>query len=150
MRKRNFLPDPDGILLIDKPCEWTSHDIVAKVRNHFQLNKVGHGGTLDPNATGLVVLLIGRGTRVSARVMGGDKTYEGEMILSSVQSNANVAIASEKFLFSVADESVAKQMEQIQGKNVVVHYREKKGTLPWRGDSPYIVDSVKVADVSGY
>ncbi|HCE59162.1 MAG TPA: hypothetical protein DER09_15345 [Prolixibacteraceae bacterium] len=77
------------------------------------------------------------------------KTYEGEMILSSVQSNANVAIASEKFLFSVADESVAKQMEQIQGKNVVVHYREKKGTLPWRGDSPYIVDSVKVADVSG-
>lgn len=77
------------------------------------------------------------------------KTYEGEMILSSVQSNANVAIASEKFLFSVADESVAKQMEQIQGRNVVVHYREKKGTLPWRGDSPYIVDSVKVSDVSG-
>ena len=71
------------------------------------------------------------------------------MILSSVQSNANVAIASEKFLFSVADESVAKQMEQIQGRNVVVHYREKKGTLPWRGDSPYIVDSVKVSDVSG-
>lgn len=77
------------------------------------------------------------------------KTYEGEMILSSVQSNTNVAIASEKFLFSVADKAVAKQLEQIQGKNVVVHYREKKGTLPWRGESPYIVDSVKVADVSG-
>ncbi|MGE0019000.1 MAG: hypothetical protein AB7S72_04990 [Draconibacterium sp.] len=75
------------------------------------------------------------------------KTYEGEMILSSVQSNANVAIASEKFLFSVAAEEVAKQMEQIQGKHVVVHYREKKGTLPWRGDSRYIVDSVRVADV---
>ncbi len=77
------------------------------------------------------------------------KTYEGEMILSSVQSNANVAIASEKFLFSVADEAVAKLMEQIQGKNVVVHYREKKGTLPWRGESRYIVDSVRVADVAG-
>lgn len=77
------------------------------------------------------------------------KTYEGEMILSSVQSNANVAIASEKFLFSVSQEEVAKQMEQIQGKNVVVHYREKKGTLPWRGESRYIVDSVKVSDVSG-
>ena len=77
------------------------------------------------------------------------KTYEGEMILSSVQSNANVAIASEKFLFSVEEEVVAKQMEQIQGRQVVVHYREKKGTLPWRGESRYIVDSVKVADVSG-
>lgn len=81
MKKRNFMPDPDGLLLLDKPCEWTSHDLVAKVRNHFQLNKVGHGGTLDPNATGLVVLLIGRGTRLSAKVMGGDKTYEGEILL---------------------------------------------------------------------
>jgi len=77
------------------------------------------------------------------------KTYEGEMILSSVQSSANVAIASEKFLFSVSGDDVAKQMEQIQGKHVVVHYREKKGTLPWRGDSRYIVDSVRVADVAG-
>lgn len=77
------------------------------------------------------------------------KTYEGEMILSSVQSSTNVAIASEKFIFSVAGEEVAKQMEQIQGKHVVVHYREKKGTLPWRGDSRYIVDSVRVADVAG-
>ena len=77
------------------------------------------------------------------------KTYEGEMILSSVQSNANVAIASEKFLFSVADEAVAKQMEQIQGKNVVVHYHEKNGVLPWVGESKYIVDSVRVADVGG-
>lgn len=77
------------------------------------------------------------------------KTYEGEMILSSVQSSSNVAIASEKFIFSVAGDEVAKQMEQIQGKHVVVHYREKKGTLPWRGDSRYIVDSVRVADVAG-
>ncbi len=77
------------------------------------------------------------------------KTYEGEMILSSVQSNANVAIASEKFLFSVSDKVVAKQMEQIQGKQVVVHYKEKNGALPWIGDSYYIVDSVRVTEVSG-
>ncbi len=77
------------------------------------------------------------------------KTYEGEMILSSVQSSANVALASEKFLFSVADEAVAKQMEQIQGKHVVVHYKEKNGALPWQGESYYIVDSVRVADVAG-
>jgi hypothetical protein len=77
------------------------------------------------------------------------KTYEGEMILSSVQSNANVAIASEKFLFSVADDMVARQMEQIQGKHVVVHYKEKNGALPWIGESYYIVDSVRVSDISG-
>lgn len=77
------------------------------------------------------------------------KTYEGEIILSSVQSNANVAIASEKFLFSVEDKAVANQMERNQGKHVVVHYKEKNGTLPWRGDSHYIVDSVRVDNVAG-
>ena len=70
------------------------------------------------------------------------KTYEGELIMSSVQSNTNVAIASEKFLFSVTDESVARKIERMQGEQVVVHYTEKKGKLPWRGDSPYVVDSI--------
>ena len=81
-RSRNRQPDPfDGLLLVDKPTEWTSHDVVAKVRNHFKLNKVGHGGTLDPLATGLLVLLIGKGTKLSNQIMGGDKTYEGTICL---------------------------------------------------------------------
>ncbi len=76
-RKRRA-PDPyDGILLVDKPTGWTSHDVVAKIRNHFKFSKVGHGGTLDPLATGLLVLLIGKGTKLSDRIMGGDKVYEG-------------------------------------------------------------------------
>jgi len=74
------------------------------------------------------------------------KTYEGEMILSSVQSNTNVAIASEKFLFCVANVDVALQLEKLQGKNVVVHYTEKNNTLPWRGESKYIVNSVKISE----
>jgi tRNA pseudouridine55 synthase len=117
MRKRNFLPDPDGILLIDKPKEWTSHDIVAKVRNHFQLNKVGHGGTLDPNATGLVVLLIGRGTRVSAKVMGGDKTYEGEILLG-IETNSQDTdgeVTSEKDPSGVAEEQLRAEMKAALG-----------------------------------
>ncbi len=74
--------DPyDGILLVDKPAGWTSHDVVAKLRNHFQLRKVGHGGTLDPAATGLLVLLLGRGTKLSERVMGTDKVYAGTLRL---------------------------------------------------------------------
>ena len=74
------------------------------------------------------------------------KTYEGEMILSSVQSNKNVALASEKFIFSVSDHDVALQLEKMQGKNVVVHYTQKNNTLPWRGDTPFIVNSVKLSD----
>ena len=76
------------------------------------------------------------------------KTYEGEMILSSVQSNTNVAIASEKFLFSVMDKDIAIQLERVQGENIVVHYREKNATLPWRGESSYIVDSVRVNNIN--
>lgn len=74
------------------------------------------------------------------------KTYEGEMILSSVQSNANVAIASEKFFFSVSDDSIAKKLEQLQGQFIVVHYEQKNSSLMWRGDSEYLVDSVRVAE----
>lgn len=73
------------------------------------------------------------------------KTYEGEMILSSVQSNKNVALASEKFIFSVTRDALALQLDSLQGRDVIVHYRQKHGTLPWRGDTPYIVDSVRIS-----
>ena len=72
------------------------------------------------------------------------KTYEGEMILSSIQSNTNVAIASEKFFFSVTDKAVANDLEKVQGQSVIVHYVEKNGTLPWKGESTYFVDSLKI------
>ncbi|HVG17061.1 MAG TPA: hypothetical protein VM935_18965 [Chitinophagaceae bacterium] len=74
------------------------------------------------------------------------KTYEGEMILSSVRSNANVPLASEKFLFSVDRKSVANQLMNLQGKLITVHYKEKKGSLSWRGESKYIVDSVQTSE----
>ena len=77
------------------------------------------------------------------------KTYEGEMILSSIQSNSNVAIASEKFFFSVTDKSVALKLEKVQGESIVVHYREKNGTFPWNGESYYFVDSVRVTNSEG-
>jgi hypothetical protein len=74
------------------------------------------------------------------------KTYEGEIILSSIRGNYNVPIASEKFFFSVVDKNVANQLMNAQGKFVTVHYKEKNGTLSWRGDTPYVVDSVKVEE----
>ncbi len=74
----------DGALLVDKPSEWTSHDVVAKIRGHFRLPKVGHCGTLDPMATGLLILVLGKATRYSERLMASDKVYEGTMRLGEV------------------------------------------------------------------
>src|SRR5437763_10607281 len=72
--------DPlDGALLIDKPVGPTSHDVVDAIRRQFQIKKVGHCGTLDPNATGLLIIVLGRGTKLSEKLMGDDKVYEGTM-----------------------------------------------------------------------
>jgi hypothetical protein len=72
------------------------------------------------------------------------KTYEGEIILSSVSSNRDVTLASEKFLFSVVNKSLIRQFDTLQGQPVIVHYRQKNAPVFWRGDSPYLVDSIKV------
>ena len=67
----------DGAILIDKPSGPTSHDVVDAIRRHFNLKKVGHCGTLDPNATGLLIIVLGRGTKLSEKLMSDDKVYEG-------------------------------------------------------------------------
>jgi tRNA pseudouridine55 synthase len=83
--------DPwDGILLVDKPSGPTSHDVVDRIRRQFRIRKVGHGGTLDPMATGLLIILLGRGTRLSNEIMGADKTYEGVMHLGTTTSTEDV------------------------------------------------------------
>jgi tRNA pseudouridine55 synthase len=118
MRKRNpHQPDPDGILLIDKPQEWTSHDAVAKIRNFFNLNKVGHGGTLDPNATGLIAILIGRGTKMSQRVMSGDKTYEGEILfgVETDSQDTDGEVVAEKDPSGVTEEQLVEEMRSVIG-----------------------------------
>jgi tRNA pseudouridine55 synthase len=72
--------DPlDGAILVDKPAGPTSHDVVDNVRRHFGIRKAGHAGTLDPAATGLLVLLLGRGTKLSEKLMADDKVYSGTM-----------------------------------------------------------------------
>jgi tRNA pseudouridine55 synthase len=67
----------DGAILVDKPAGPTSHDVVDAIRRKFAIKKVGHCGTLDPNATGLLIIVLGRGTKLSERLMGDDKVYEG-------------------------------------------------------------------------
>ena len=74
--------DPlDGALLIDKPVGPTSHDVVALARRQLGIKKVGHCGTLDPTATGLLIIVLGRGTKLSEKMMSADKIYEGAIKL---------------------------------------------------------------------
>ncbi|HEV2842508.1 MAG TPA: tRNA pseudouridine(55) synthase TruB, partial [Chthoniobacterales bacterium] len=72
---------PDGVLLVDKAAGMTSHDVVAIVRRRLQMKKVGHCGTLDPIATGLLLLTLGRGTKIQDLLMSEDKEYTGTLML---------------------------------------------------------------------
>lgn len=69
--------DVHGILLVDKPKDWTSHDVCAFIKKRFRFSKVGHAGTLDPLATGLLVILLGRATKFSNSLSADEKEYEG-------------------------------------------------------------------------
>ena len=67
----------DGVLVIDKDPGWTSHDVVAKIRNLLKIKKVGHAGTLDPFATGVLPITLGRATRLTNYFLASDKVYRG-------------------------------------------------------------------------
>src|SRR5439155_25468556 len=71
----------DGVLVINKPAGWTSHDVVARARTLFGMSKVGHTGTLDPAATGVLVLCLGRATRIAEYLMSADKAYRAVLRL---------------------------------------------------------------------
>src|ERR1700730_13872392 len=77
---------PDGVLLVDKAGGMTSHDVVALVRRRLQIRKVGHCGTLDPIATGLLLLTLGRGTKIQDLLMAEDKEYSGTMMFGVTTS----------------------------------------------------------------
>ena len=71
----------EGILLIDKPEGCTSHDVVSRVRRKLNMKKIGHAGTLDPMATGLLIMLVGKATKVSQYLISLAKVYEGKFLL---------------------------------------------------------------------
>ena len=73
--------EPEGILVVDKPQGITSHDVVDKIRRLYQTRRVGHAGTLDPMATGLLIMLVGKATKASQYLMSQEKEYLGEATL---------------------------------------------------------------------
>ncbi|MCK5850159.1 MAG: tRNA pseudouridine(55) synthase TruB [Kiritimatiellae bacterium] len=104
-------------MLVDKPIGPTSHDIVATIRRQFGFKKVGHGGTLDPQAGGLLIILVGRGTKLSDLFMGSDKVYEGTMTLgiATESFDAQGKVVSEQNADHVTRAQVDAEMKKLTG-----------------------------------
>ena len=79
----------DGLLVVNKPQGMTSHDVVDFIRKSFALKKVGHAGTLDPMAVGVLVILIGRYTKASGHFISDDKEYEGTLVLGATSDTGD-------------------------------------------------------------
>ena len=79
----------DGILVIDKPQGFTSHDVVGFMRKRFGLKKVGHAGTLDPMATGVLVILIGKYTKSSNLIMREEKEYQATLVFGATSDTGD-------------------------------------------------------------
>lgn len=123
-----------GILLVDKPAGLTSHDVVARAKRLLHAKKVGHAGTLDPFATGLLVLLIGEGTKLSASLMEGSKLYTAEIKLGEKTDTADAkgTIIERKSFEHYSEETIKKVLEQFVGtikqKPPMYSALKKKGT----------------------
>lgn len=115
-RKPRF--EASGILLVDKPSEWTSHDVVAFVRKTFRIDKVGHCGTLDPAATGLLILVLGKATKFSQILSGNDKTYECVMRLGIETDSYDMdgEVTSEKDCSNISEKDIKSAVKKFVGK----------------------------------
>ncbi|WP_394280223.1 tRNA pseudouridine(55) synthase TruB [Microbacterium sp.] len=110
-------PNPSGILLVDKPGGVTSHDVVARARRALNTRKIGHAGTLDPMATGLLVLGVGASTRLLTYIVGLGKTYEATIRLgvSTDSDDADGVETSRTDATSVTDEAIASGIAALTG-----------------------------------
>ncbi len=88
--KKSDRTDLNGIVVVNKPSGMTSHDVVSIVRKKLDMKRIGHAGTLDPLATGVLVLLIGKGTKLFERCVGFDKAYRATMMLGRRTTTADI------------------------------------------------------------
>ncbi|MEC7402145.1 MAG: tRNA pseudouridine(55) synthase, partial [Verrucomicrobiota bacterium] len=114
------LQDPvfEGVLLVDKPIGITSHDIVDRLRRKLKMKKIGHAGTLDPLATGLMIMLIGKATKVSQFLISLDKSYAGEFLLgveTDSQDADGEVVATRESPDFVNAETIKLEMDHLLG-----------------------------------
>jgi tRNA pseudouridine55 synthase len=131
---------PSGLVLIDKPINWTSHDVVAKVRKALGTKKVGHAGTLDPLATGLLVLGIGAGTKLLTYLVGSDKSYQATVRLGQATISDD---SQSEVVFSAPPEKLA----AISKEQILAGIKKLTGPISQR---PSSVSAIKVAGKRAY
>jgi len=107
----------EGVLLIDKPSGLTSHDVVDRVRRKLRMKRVGHAGTLDPAATGLTIILVGKATKLSQYLMSLDKVYEGTIHLGVATNtqDADGEVVAESPVPELSEEQVREVMNGFIG-----------------------------------
>ena len=125
----------DGFLLINKESDWTSRDVCNKVQSIFDIRKVGHIGTLDPFATGLLVVTVGKGTKAGQFLESGDKTYlatlqlgearDGGDTTGEVVEHKDVPTLSEEVIKQVFDKFTG-EVEQVPPLKSAVHFKGRK------------------------
>jgi tRNA pseudouridine55 synthase len=108
---------PEGILLVDKPQGITSHDVVSKIRRIYHMKKVGHAGTLDPMATGLLLILIGKATKVSQYLISLSKEYTGTVRLGQItdSQDADGELIEERPVPELAEDRIKAEMKTFLG-----------------------------------
>jgi tRNA pseudouridine55 synthase len=108
---------PDGVLLVDKAEGMTSHDVVALVRRKLEIKKVGHCGTLDPIATGLLLLTLGRGTKIQDLLMSEDKEYAGTLTLgtSTTTQDRQGEVLEERPVPALTENDVRAALDKFRG-----------------------------------
>ncbi len=107
----------DGVLIIRKEAGWTSHDVVAKIRRLLGGGKVGHAGTLDPAATGVLPVLLGKGTRIAEYLMEWDKEYQAVLRLGETTDtqDATGTVLTRKAADGVTPEAICQAVERFCG-----------------------------------
>lgn len=107
----------NGIVIVDKPQEWTSQDVTARLRRVFQTRRIGHGGTLDPMATGVLPVFVGRGTRGVEFFEHAEKTYEAALLLGRITDTEDVfGNTLEERPVDVTEEALLEILSQFRGK----------------------------------
>jgi tRNA pseudouridine55 synthase len=116
-RKRDARQGPDGVAVVDKASGWTSHDVVAKARGLLQTRKIGHAGTLDPDATGVLVLGVGAATRLLRYCSALPKTYVGEIVFGVATSTLDAAgdVTAEVDMRHLSADAVRQATERFVG-----------------------------------
>lgn len=162
------MPDsgPDGLAVVDKPAGWTSHDVVARSRKLLGTRKVGHAGTLDPSATGVLLLGVGKATRLLRYLSGAGKRYVGEVVLGATTTTLDAdgdvletfdmsgvtlrevrAVVQERFTGDIAQVPPMVSALKVDGRRL--HELAREGIEVERKARPVRVDEFLVDEVPG-